>query len=178
MKNLLKSLAAFQSQCPPVKKSAENPYFKSQYASLDAIQHHIKPHLEKNGLLIVQANITQDAQPYVETTLFHTESGERLVSVFPVVVAKHTAQDYGSAVSYAKRYSLSGLLNLIIEDEDDDGEKATAPTREEKAQEKQWLNENTPQFESAKKYLKEGGNMLEIRKKYNVSKKVADLLTK
>ena len=110
MKNLLKSLAAFQSQCPPVKKSAENPYFKSQYASLDAIQHHIKPHLEKNGLLIVQANITQDAQPYVETTLFHTESGERLVSVFPVVVAKHTAQDYGSAVSYAKRYSLSGLL--------------------------------------------------------------------
>jgi hypothetical protein len=37
-----------------------------------------------------------------------------------VVAGKSTAQDYGSAVSYAKRYSLTGLLNLIIADEDDD----------------------------------------------------------
>jgi ERF superfamily len=177
MKNLLKSLANFQANCPPIKKSSENPFFKSNYASLDSIQLHIKPFLEKNKLLIVQANIIQEGQPYVETTVFDVESGERIVSVFPVVVSKHTAQDYGSAVSYAKRYSLSGLLNLIIEDEDDDGEQATKPTRkEETATEKPWLNENTAEFKKAKEYIKGGGSIADVRKKYNVSKKVADLL--
>jgi hypothetical protein len=177
MKNLLKSLSVFQNECPPVKKESENPFFKSNYASLDAIQHHIKKHLSLNDLLIVQASVMNGDSPYVETTLFHVPSGEKLTSTFPVVVSKQTAQEYGSAVSYAKRYSLSGLLNLIIEDEDDDGEKATASSREQK-NEKLWLNEGTPQFESAKRFILDGGSVDTIKTKYNVSKKVADLLTK
>lgn len=178
MKNLLKSLSAFQNECPPVKKSSENPFFKSNYASLDSIQHHIKPWLKNNDLLIVQACVIDGNSHYVETTLFHVPTGESMKSSFPIVVSKQTAQDYGSAVSYAKRYSLSGLLNLIIEDEDDDGERATAPSRVSESKDKPWLNENTKEFDAALKYLKEKGTLDDIKKKYNVSKKVADLLTK
>lgn len=121
MKSILSALAKFQETCPPILRSSNNPFFKSKYASFDDIQKHIKPHLLKSGLLVTQANVVIEGLPYVESVVWHVESGEKIGSVFPVVAGKASAQDYGSAVSYAKRYSLTGLLNLIIADEDDDG---------------------------------------------------------
>lgn len=121
MKSILSSLSKFQESCPPIVRSSNNPFFKSKYASFDDIQKHIKPHLSKCGLVVTQANIVMDGLPFVESVVWHVESGEKISSIFPVVAGKASAQDYGSAVSYAKRYSLTGLLNLIIADEDDDG---------------------------------------------------------
>lgn len=120
MKSILKALALFQESCPPIVRTSNNPFFKSKYASFDDIQKHIKSYLSKNGLVVTQANIVADGLPFVESVVWHVESGENIKSVFPVIAGKSTAQDYGSAVSYAKRYSLTGLLNLIIADEDDD----------------------------------------------------------
>ena len=51
--------------------------------------------------------------------------------ILDLIVTKTDAQSYGSAVSYAKRYSLSGLLNLTIQDQDDDAQKAVEPKKEE-----------------------------------------------
>jgi hypothetical protein len=124
MKNLLQALVKFNNEVLPIIKGANNPFFKSKFADLATIQQTIKQPLCKNGLVITQANIWTDSQLFVETRIWHSESGENIASVFPVIVNKQAAQDYGSAVSYAKRYSLSGLMNLIIQDEDDDGEKA------------------------------------------------------
>lgn len=121
MKSILSALAKFQESCPPIVRSSNNPFFKSKYASFDDIQKHIKPHLSKCGLVLTQANIVIDGAPFVESVVWHVETGEKIISIFPVVAGKVSAQDYGSAVSYAKRYSLTGLLNLIIADEDDDG---------------------------------------------------------
>lgn len=130
MKNLLKALHKFSTSVTPITKDANNPYFKSKYASLEHIQEHIKIALLDSGLVVVQKNIILDNCLYVETKVIHVDSGEFEVSIFPVVVAKQDAQSYGSAVSYAKRYSLTGLLNLTIQDSDDDGNaagKQTAP---------------------------------------------------
>ena len=124
MKSILKALAQFQAICPAIKRAENNPFFKSKYATLESIQQHVKPYLNECGLVVTQANTIINDLPFVQSTVWHVESGESVVSVFPVVVAKATAQDYGSAVSYAKRYSLTGLLNLIIQDEDDDGNNA------------------------------------------------------
>lgn len=143
MKELIKALSHFQTIVTPITKEAKNPFFKSNYASLENIQQHIKPFLLDSGLVIIQRNIF-DNQLFVETKVIHVESGESEVSLFPVIVNKNDAQSYGSAVSYAKRYSLSGLLNLIIQDSDDDGNNAsktpvltdkisTAPERIERA---------------------------------------------
>lgn len=129
MKSILKALAQFQAICPAIKRAENNPFFKSKYATLESIQQHIKPYLNDCGLVVTQANTIINDLPFVQSTVWHVESGENVVSVFPVVVAKATAQDYGSAVSYAKRYSLTGLLNLIIQDEDDDANTASQPPR-------------------------------------------------
>jgi hypothetical protein len=101
-------------------RASNNPFFKSKYASFDDIQKHIKPHLKSCGLVVTQANVVIDGAPYVESRVWEASSGEYVSSTFPVIVGKTSAQDYGSAVSYAKRYSLTGLLNLIVADEDDD----------------------------------------------------------
>ena len=120
MKSILQALSKFQDVCPAIVKSANNPFFKSKYASLDDIQRHIRPHLKSCGLVVTQANVVIDGAPYVESRVWDVSSGENIYSQFPVIVGKVSAQDYGSAVSYAKRYSLTGLLNLIVADEDDD----------------------------------------------------------
>jgi hypothetical protein len=125
MNAILSALSVFQETCPPIVRSSSNPFFKSKYASFDDIQKHIKPYLIKSGLVVTQANTVMEGLPYVESVVWHIDSGENIRSVFPVVAGKVSAQDYGSAVSYAKRYSLTGLLNLIIADEDDDGHKAS-----------------------------------------------------
>lgn len=125
MKELLNALAQFNKQVKSITKESNNPFFKSKFADLTTIQQTIKEPLSANKLLITQANIWDLGQMFVQTKVWHIETGEFLQSVFPVIVNKQSAQDYGSAVSYAKRYSLSGLLNLVIQDEDDDAEKAT-----------------------------------------------------
>lgn len=120
MKSILQALSKFQDLSGAVVRSSNNPFFKSKYASLEDIQKQIKPHLQKAGLVVTQANVVIDGAPYVESRVWDVSSGEYISSQFPVIVGKVSAQDYGSAVSYAKRYSLSGLLNLIVADEDDD----------------------------------------------------------
>lgn len=125
MKSILKALAQFQEACPPIVRASNNPFFKSKYASFDDIQKHIKPHLKSCGLVVTQANVVVDGAPYVESRVWEASSGEYISSTFPVIVGKVSAQDYGSAVSYAKRYSLTGLLNLIVADEDDDANSAS-----------------------------------------------------
>jgi hypothetical protein len=175
MKALLESLSKFNKDCPPIKKDSSNPFFRSNYAKLDAIQVHIHPHLLKAGLVVTQVNVSIEGNPFVKSTVWEVKSGESLDSIFPIVVSKNTPQEYGSAVSYAKRYSLSGLLNLVIEDEDDDG---NAASQTPKADDKPWLNENTDQFNAVKKAMADGYTMDQVRQKYNVSKKVADLLNK
>lgn len=138
-KNLMKSLNLFQQKITPIKKDAQNPFFKSSYASLDHIQQHIKQTLIDCGLIVIQRNVfNEDAnQLFVETKVVDVESAEWESSLFPVIVNKADAQNYGSAVSYAKRYSLSGLLNLTIQDQDDDGQKAVEFTKKETI----WLTE-------------------------------------
>ena len=145
MKELIKALAIFNDVCKPIVKDANNPFFKSKYASLDHIQSHIKEPLKIAGLVVIQRNI-YDGQLFVETKVIHADSGEFEISVFPVIVQKNDAQSYGSAVSYAKRYSLSGLLNLIIQDSDDDGNSASdnnesSDNKTQKKEQITWLTE-------------------------------------
>jgi hypothetical protein len=186
MKNLLKALAQFQSECPAIKKNSDNPFFKSKYAALDAIQHHIQPYLTKYGLTVIQPNHWTDGQLFVKTIVHHVDSGEYIESAFPVVTQKHTAQDYGSAVTYAKRYSLTGALNIIVEDEDDDGNTATQgatqvsfkQTPVPASDDKPWLNKQNQHWPVIVEALKEGKTDIKrLRDKYKISKATEAELT-
>lgn len=129
------------------KKDAKNPFFKSKYATLNAVYEAVAEALLKNGLSVIQP-IVGDA---VETTIIHT-SGQFITSSCPIVCAKQNdPQAMGSAITYARRYSLASLLGVMT-DEDDDGEKAMArpspkPTVKDapKAEKKQEKESETPQ---------------------------------
>ncbi len=179
MKNLLKAMYQFADMAEPILKDADNPFFKSKFAALEHIQQSIKEPLKKCGLVLSQPSVVIDGAHYVKSILFHVESGEYIESYFPVVAMKGTPQDYGSATSYAKRYALSGLLNLTIQGEDDDAETAegrgkSAPHQDQK----EWLNKGSEAFMKVKGFLDKGGDIKEVEKKYKISKEVRDLLSK
>jgi len=131
IKELAAALSAFQAEVDAVKKDAENPFFKSKYASLENVIATIKPLLAKHGLAYTQfpSLIWQDAHPQssLTTILLHT-SGEWLQATTPLLMKDQTPQGQGSAITYMRRYALAGVLGLATE-EDDDGNAASKPVK-------------------------------------------------
>ena len=120
-KALNEALFKFQKLCPKVVKNCENPYHKSRYADLEAIMDTVKPVLEQCGLILQQ---TLQGKELV-TKLIHLESGEFETETCPIIYLEDgNAQRFFAGTTYAKRYSVSILLGLIAE-EDDDGNTAS-----------------------------------------------------
>lgn len=176
MKSLLNALAKFQAECPAVEKGKDNPFFKSKYASLDAIQFVIQPYLSKHGLVVTQCNVMIEQGLFVETSVHHAESEDKSIkSVFPVIFKNNTAQDYGSAVSYAKRYSLTGILNVrVVDESDDDGNSVSVESAQPVAKKDlPWLNKNNPDWDKIVIAIKTGKrSMTQLRDVFKVSKAV------
>jgi hypothetical protein len=128
---LTKALNMFQGKLTAVKKDAINPFFKSKYATLDTIWETIRKPLSENGLAITQTMGVQDGKSVLETTLYHT-SGEWISGTQLVNPVKDDPQSLGSAISYARRYSLSAILG-IVSDEDDDANIATKPATKQES---------------------------------------------
>ena len=123
---LAKALNLFQSKMQAVKKDAVNPFFKSHYATLDAIWDAIRKPLTDNGLSVLQTlNTDDETGNTLDTTLLHT-SGEWVSGSLRLNPVKDDPQALGSAISYARRYSLCALLGIVA-DEDDDANVATKP---------------------------------------------------
>ena len=97
-----------------------NPHFKSKYADLAGIRDTVIPPLTANGIAVVQ---TLDASS-VLTRLVHT-SGQWIESVCPIPNGGDM-QKMGSAITYARRYSLSAICGIAA-DEDDDANAASTP---------------------------------------------------
>lgn len=121
---ITKALILFQKGLKPVVKDSTNPFFKSKYASMEAIWESIRERLAANELAVSQLPRLQDNQMVLTTLLLHT-SGEWLASDLLVTPGKQNdAQSVGSALTYARRYALSAILGICSE-EDDDAEAAT-----------------------------------------------------
>ena len=121
---LAKALIGFNSEVTKISKSAENPFFKSKYATLDNIVDEVRPILAKHGLSILQFPGGDGENVIMKTMLLH-ESGEWIESE-PLIMkpVKNDPQAVGSCVTYARRYSIGSFLSLNT-GEDDDGQKAT-----------------------------------------------------
>ncbi|MBT9133099.1 MAG: hypothetical protein DDT33_01630 [Firmicutes bacterium] len=119
---LAKALAKAQGEMILAKKGAENPFFKSRYADLGMTIDAIRAPLAGNGLAITQLIHPDSDHAVVETILMHG-SGEWISSTIQLRPVKADPQGLGSAITYARRYALSAIVNLAAED--DDGEAAT-----------------------------------------------------
>ena len=114
MNELVKALVAARKEMGSAKKTSENPHFRSKYADLSAVIEAVKHPLEKHGLTFVQ----DICDHHVVTVVMH-EAGEQLrLAPFPILAGKPDAQGNGSALSYARRYSLQTALGVPAEDDD------------------------------------------------------------
>nr|WP_298660819.1 ERF family protein [uncultured Flavobacterium sp.] len=155
----------FQKRVQAIKKDAKNPHFKNTYASLNQILSEVKPLLTEVGLVL-----TQPVQGNkVITMVVCTKSGQSFCSEIDLPTGL-TPQQIGSAITYYRRYTISGLLSL--ETEDDDGSDASLNIGDKRA----WLNENTEVFKQAVAYLKNGGLIGEVEKKYKMTEKTKESL--
>mgnify|MGYP003333856996 FL=1 len=174
MKAIFKAISDFQKEVPVIHKATSG--YNYSYADLPTIFEKINPLLAKHGLGFTQL-LNGDA---LDTVVFHVESGESVTSSvnIPHGVQLKNMNDFqvlGSAITYLRRYALSAALGLITDvDNDAAGEQSKPAEKDEKI----WLNEGTEAFAKAKEFMKTGGSIVDIRKKYNVSKKVAELLSK
>lgn len=123
IKNFAAAMAKFQGEVKNPPKSADNPFFKSKYTTLDVLIDTAKPILNSNGLSYIQSCSGDGANIIVTTLLMHN-SGE-WIECDPLTLKadKATAQGAGSAITYARRYALAAALGLAS-DEDDDGNGA------------------------------------------------------
>jgi hypothetical protein len=110
-----------------ISKEGKNPAFKSKYVTLDSILDTLRPILTSNGLMLTQGSQQPETMQSVtvESRIIHT-SGEWISTTATIPVTKPDAHGLGSALTYGRRYSVSALL-AISADEDDDANASIAP---------------------------------------------------
>lgn len=105
-------------------KEADNPYFKSKYLDYPSLIATVKPVLHKHGFVWFTVPGFISGEPTLKYILMY-KTGEIAVEGSMLLSAKGvTPQDQGGAITYARRYSLTAVLDIAA-DEDDDGNKAT-----------------------------------------------------
>jgi hypothetical protein len=129
MKQIASALVKAQKEFGPALKSSTNPHFKSKYADLAACIEAVIDALNNNGIALVQQLSECESGVIVETLFIH-ESGEIFnCGKIHIPALKHDAQGFGSALTYARRYSVMAACGIAPED--DDGNAATRKKKTE-----------------------------------------------
>lgn len=192
---LSKKLLVIQNCIEKIKKDGTNDFFRkpngkaSTYATLPNILSQVKPLLSEQSIIIIQPIV--DGK--VITKLLDTESGESISSEITIQSGLN-AQQVGSAITYYRRYTLSSLLALEI-DEDDDGNVARgntnkpqpkqSPQQEPDNGQKLWLNKwadkaqtkTTEQWDKVVDAIESGKFFIgDVEKKFKLSKAIKEEL--
>ena len=156
-------------------KNQRNNFGKYNYRSCEDILEAVKPLLndvgltlmitdeikEVGGLVFVEARaVLFDAEGRIETT---AQAG-----VDPNRKGMDIAQSFGSSSSYARKYALNGLF-LIDDTKDADATNSHSDSRK-------WLMKGSTEFDKAQVFIKGGGSIADIEKKYKLSVEVKGLL--
>jgi len=157
-------LLEFQKRIQAIKKDGKNPHFKNTYATLPQILSEVKPILSDLGLTLMQ--------PIIEGSVSSCICDDKLVLAQSSLKLPENLnpQQIGSAITYFRRYTLSSLLALEIED--DDGNAASNNTP------KPALNLKTAVYTQAVEFIKGGGSIDAITAKYYLSPEVETQLRK
>lgn len=115
---VLPKLAKAMNDLGAVKKSADNPFFRSKYADLNSHIEVAENALGKQGLILLQPVDRDERGSFVESIIMDPESSQFVSSRMDLVLAKADMQQMGSAVTYARRYTLGALLSMQSEDDD------------------------------------------------------------
>jgi hypothetical protein len=108
-------------------KDKNNPAFRSKYADLGSVVDAIKPALIKQGLFFTQHTHEADGGVLIETQVHHASGESMSFGRLFVPANKQDAQGHGSALTYARRYSLMTAFGVAPEDDDGNAAARSAP---------------------------------------------------
>lgn len=170
-------------------KSKFNSFGKYNFRSAEDILEALKPYNEKYGVsftineLLVES-FDNNLPPMLKSTAtIYDNNGINEICATAIVgvdlqqKGMQVPQQFGSASSYGKKYALGNLL-LIDDTQDPDATNTHGKPAATTEEDKKWLNVNTPEFTQAIEYLKNGGNIEAIEKKYNLAAKTRAELRK
>jgi hypothetical protein len=125
--NIAAAFIKAKKEFAPAMKTSTNPHYKSKYADLAACVEAVDDAFLNSGIVMYQETFEDTTGVTVETVLLH-ESGESIrCGKLHVPAPKQDPQGYGSALSYARRYSLMAACGIAPED--DDGNRASQPIK-------------------------------------------------
>jgi len=185
--NLNQKLSLIQKEFK-ANKSKFNSFGKYNFRSAEDILEALKPYNEKYqvSFVITEKMIRMQDQNIIpmmqSTATIYDNNGINEISATAIVgvdlnqKGMQVPQQFGSASSYAKKYALG---NLLLIDDTQDADATNKHDKEVKSEDDlKWLNKNTPEFNKAIEYLKNGGNIATIENKYKLAKAVKDELLK
>jgi hypothetical protein len=120
---IAKAINAFRQVVKQPTKDGDNPFLKSRYVQLEGVVDAIDRALHDTGLAYTQEVVSEGNQVSVTTLILHSSGQFIELGPLSVPVAKNDAQAFGSAETYARRYSLTAAFG-ITSDPDDDGTAA------------------------------------------------------
>jgi len=119
--NVYPALARAQAAFPAIPMTGDAQYGK--FASLADIRSAVTPALTEEGLALTQRMVIRpDASWVLITAVVHGATGTLISSEYPLPL-REKPHPTGSAITYARRYSTTALLNVVGE-KDDDGDAA------------------------------------------------------
>ncbi len=146
IKDFVSALAKAQGQMKAAAFNRTNPHFKNRYADFTSCMDTCRQPLSENGLAVMQYCETVEGKLYLITMIAHS-SGQWFKSQFPLITAKVDSQGIGSAMTYAKRYSLCSMLGIVADedaDSDDDAEFAVGRGKQAAYPKKEKLPPSVP----------------------------------
>jgi hypothetical protein len=181
--NLNQKLSLIQKEFK-ANKSKFNSFGKYNFRSAEDILEALKPFNEKYEVsFVIREDIINVNPPIINSSacILDNNGVNEIIATAIVGIdlnqkGMQVPQQFGSASSYGKKYALG---NLLLIDDTQDADATNKHDKEVKAEEDlKWLNKNTPEFNKAIEYLKNGGNIATIENKYKLAKAVKDELLK
>ena len=177
MKELIQKLAIVQTKLK-TKKTSYNSFGKYYFRKAEDIHEAVKPFLLEQGVSVTINEKLMVPDPPILSTTATISDGENQITATAIVgvdlnqKGMQTAQQFGAASSYGKKYALGNLF-LIDDTEDvdgsnDHGKKSKVITKIKEAAKS---NITVDQMKKAKEYIVAGGNVEAIKQKYKLTEK-------
>jgi hypothetical protein len=171
MKNLNQKLAVIQTELK-AKKSSYNSFGKYYFRKAEDILEAVKPFLLREGVSVrVDEELIHDTPPVIQSTATISD-GENSIQAKAVVgvdlqqKGMQTAQQFGAASSYGKKYALG---NLFLIDDTADADSTNSHGKAAQLVNKAKAKMTEDQYKKAVDFVKKGGAISAIESKYDVT---------
>ena len=173
MKNLNKKLAVIQTELK-AKKSSYNSFGKYYFRKAEDILEAVKPFLLREGVSVrvdEELVTSMDTPPIIQSTATISD-GENSITATAIVgvdlqqKGMQTAQQFGAASSYGKKYALG---NLFLIDDTADADSTNSHGKAAQLVNKAKAKMNDEQYQKAVEFIKGGGNIQMIESKYTIT---------